>query len=339
MPGINRRRGVLVAQKQTAIGTTAPDTPGTSKFATGKVSGGMRPTRDMNDLALTSNTQARRGRYVQRARGEGTVTILAHPNELGLWLYEAMGAVSTSGSGPYTHTFTMADALPNPMTVWDLVGDDWWRFADTFVQQLTIRGESGENILCELQLLSYNAESRGPNAPTYTLAGDDPRFKYIGTQAKLEADNATPVVVTNAENAELVINRNLELRYGSSLTPTQQIPSRDVDMSVGIVYDAQGNQGWDFLRGAHLGVVSVTGAVTQNLVMGSWDMTFGKHPSSYAGSLRIYSNGADWEYGVERPDSDPAGGPLEMDIAGPVVAPAAGGTEFTAVLQNETASY
>jgi hypothetical protein len=79
--------------------------------------------------------------------------------------------------------------------------------------------------------------------------------------------------------------------------------------------------------------------MTQELLSGSWEATFGKHPGSYAGSLLIASNGANWQYGVERPDSDPGGGPLEMDIAGPVIAPTGGGTEFTATLVNTTVSY
>jgi hypothetical protein len=247
-----------------------------------------------------------------------------------------MGSEALSGSGPtWTHTFTMNDALPNPMTVWTLVGDDWWRFADTYIQRMTLRGSSGENVTLEMDLLSYQARRRGGGAGlTYTQANEDPRFKYIGSVVQMEADSATPATMTNVENVELVIDRALELRYGASLTPTQHIPMRNIDFSAGIVYDTAGNQGWDFLTGAHLGsVTAVTGDVTQNLVKGSFNVNFGIHPSTDASDLIIASNGAAWQYGVERPDPDPGGGPLEMDIAGPVVSPP-GSTEITVTLIN-----
>lgn len=326
--GVSRRKGFVAFAKQTAFGTPVAD--GATKYAVPQRSGGMHPMRDRGDIGVTSSSQARRGMFIQRARGEGTVAMLAHPDPLGLLLLAAMGTDTPSGT---THVFTMNDVLSTVLTVWSLVGDEWWKFPDTFIQSLTIRGTSGENYEIEVGFLSFDAQLLS-SAPSYTVEDEDPRFKYIDSLVKMEANSATPTQMDNVENVELVINRNLELRYGSSLTPTTYIPGRDVDFSCGIVYDSGGNQGWDFLHGAQLGVVAASGSVGQDLIKGSFEVTGGKHPSSYVGSMVIASNGADWEYGVERPDPDPGGGPIEMTIAGPVIPPP-DDTEITITLINE----
>jgi hypothetical protein len=339
--GVSSRKGLFVWGKQTAFGTPLSRTTG-AKQASNIVSGGLKPVRDRSDLSLTSASQARRGQFIQRVRAEGTVTVLATADQVAFWLYSAMGAISTSGAGPnYTHTLTMADNLPFGSTVWSLVADDWWEFSDVVVQTLTIRGESGENIVLEMALLGMGIPRHlGTNAPSpYTVAPDDPRFKYLDSVVKMEADSDTPTVMDNVENVEFVIDRSTELRYGSHINPRQFIPSRDVDFSAGITYEP-GMQGWDFLSGSQLGSVAATGDASQNLIKGSFDVTFGKHPSSYAGSMRIYSNGQNWEYMTERPDADPAANPIEMDLAGPVISPDGGvSTEVTAVVVNQTATY
>lgn len=331
----SRRKGVLAFGKQTAKGTLLAD----PTYAVGKVSGGVGPSRDIADLPLTGSSAARRGRYVQRGRGGGTVTILAHPDALGLLLYEVCGSQAISGAGPYTHTFTLADDIPqgNPLTVWDMVGDDWWRLGDCYVDGLTIRGTSGENVLVELSLMSLQVARVA--APTYTLIEAEPRHKYIGSAVLLEADNATPVAVDNAESVELAITRAAELRYGARLAPSFVIPDRNVDFSTSIVVDTSGtNQGWDFLAAAHLGEVAATGDIDQGIGSGSFQVTFGRHPIDAARFLRIASNGANWEFGADRPQSDPNGGPVEMDVAGIVKRPAGGGTEVTITLVNDVAA-
>ena len=136
-----------------------------------------------------------------------------------------------------------------------------------------------------------------------------------------------------------MIRRALELRYGASLTPQMVVPEREVDFSATITYSEEGNnQGWDFLEGAALGDVGATGGPTQDLLRGSFSASFGRHPEEADRELSFVSNGANWEYDVERPDPDPGGGPIEMEPAGMVVDPdGTGGTEVTITLANDTA--
>ena len=332
---LSRRIGLFCFGKQAAKGTplAAPT------YSLGVVSGVISPQFDVSDLPLTGDSAARRGRYKQRGRGGGTVTLLAHPDALGLLLYEVCGSQTISGAGPFTHTFPIIDTIPeaNPLTVWSMVGNDWWRFSDAYVNRVTIRGTSGENVVVEVEVVCGNAEAVA--APVYTLLGKEPRLKFIGSVVKLEANAAVPVTVDNVESVECAINRAFTVKYGTSLTPIRVVPDRNIDFSAGVTFDSSGNnQGWDYLHQAALGTTG-TGAISQNMADGgSFEVTFGRHPADPAKFLRIASNGANWEYGVDRPAPDPAGGPIEFDVAGIVERPAAGGSEVAITLVNDVAA-
>lgn len=333
MSTVSKRKGLIGFAKQSARGSAAAN----PTFAVPKVSGGIKPRTERGDLPLTGDTIQRWGQFKQRANGGGTLTILAHPEALGLILYEVMGAqaVAAGSNGAVLHTLTMADTIPfdNPLTIWDLVGDDWWKFVDAYIGRVTIRGASGDLVFVEMEVGSFTAVPA--SAPTYTLAEAEPRFKYIGGTYKAEADNATPATMTNMENVELTINRDLTFHYGGSLTPNEVECERMVDFSAGVRYDSA-QQGWDFLKGAQLGLVAGT-SQDQALLRGSFEAGFGRHPVLAGRLFKIVSNGANWDYDVERPDSDPAGGAIEFDVAGPVGRPSGGGTEITITLANETA--
>lgn len=328
-----RRKGIFAFGRQTAVGT--PLTQPT--YALPVISGSGKPVRERAALPAAPGSLARLGDFVQRARGGGTIQLLAHPDALGLLVYEVMGAQTVAGTGPYTHTFTMADAPPLPMTAWSLVGDQWWKLTDTYLTRLTGRGVSGENVIVEIEFMSLDAVEQVA-APTYTLVGKEPRYKYIGSTVKLEADAATPVTVTNIESVELAIVRGLNLRYGSGLRPAlATFGERVVDFAALAVYDTAGlNQGWDFLRVAHTGLAAAAQPLSQLLTRGSFEVLFGRHPADAARSLKVFSNGAAWEYAVERPDSDASSTePLEYDISGAVVSPDGVATEVTVELKND----
>lgn len=328
------RAGLVAFAKQASVGTPAA----APTYAVPVIESGLAPTKETEQLSLTGPTLSRRGLYVVRAGGGGDIQILAHPAPIGLLMYEVMGAQAITGAGPFDHAFTFSDALPLPLTVWKNLGDYWWRFQDCYVGKLTIRGAAGENLVLVPEFVARSLPARVA-APAYTLEAEEPRFKYIGSETKLEADNATPVVVDNQEAFELVIDRVPLLRYGTSLGPNRIAwTARDVDYSATVIQDTDGaNQGWDYLVAAYLGSVAATGFVAQGLARGSFAIKSGRHPNDAARYLQVVSNGAIWEYMVEDPQPDPAGEPIELEVAGPLKAPASG-SEITINVLNEVAA-
>jgi hypothetical protein len=329
------RKGILGFAKQTAVGTPAANPAYTVPI----MSSGLSPNRETEQLPETGVTLGRGGLAVIRAAGGGPVNMIARPASAGLLIYEVMGAQAITGAGPFDHAFTFSDVFPLPLTVWQRLGADyWWRYADCFVGQLTIRGASGGRIEVEPEFVMLG-EAERVAAPSFTMEGREPYFKYIGSITKLEADNATPVVVDNVEAFELVINRAPILRHHADLGASKIMPSaRDADFSATVTQDSDGNnQGWDYLAAAYLGSVAATGPVTQAIARGSFEVTSGRHPADATRFLKLASNGAIWEYGVENPQPDPGGEPVTLEVVGPLKEPAAG-SEVTINVLNEVAA-
>src|SRR6266571_7466059 len=86
-----------------------------------------------------------------------------------------MGVQSVTGSAPYWHVFQMADVPPPPLTIWDMVADDWYMFTDCYVASLTLHGEMGNVCTVQLGLIALGSQRVDP--PVITPLPDDPRFK------------------------------------------------------------------------------------------------------------------------------------------------------------------
>jgi hypothetical protein len=355
----DRRHGVLAFARQTAVGVPAS----APTYALSIEGGGIKSQRDRATLPTTRPTSMRSGQFVQRAWGAGEETIIAHETAMGLLLYEACfsesvasltGAVINVGDATINrHRFQLVDTLPgDPLTIWSLVGDEWELFTDAFVNHLVLRGGAGDNVAVVVGVTAFGYQE-GVAAPTYTLLDDQPRAKYIGATTFLEADAAPPIAVTTMESYELEIVRTLELRYGGSLTPKRALPIREVNFSGTVTYDSA-EQGWDFYHAAKRGAAAV-GGPTQQICPGSFAVRNGRHPLDPNGNrfLQFYNGppvawnpvlpappagltARNWEFDVERPDADPGGGFLDMQVAGPVRDPGAGATtEVTIELFND----
>src|SRR5262245_11591554 len=77
---------------------------------------------ELTQLASAGITAGRRLLRCQQwsqglRRSEGDIGIEAYGRSIGLLLYHALGVSATSGSGPWTHTFTPGDLQGDSMTV------------------------------------------------------------------------------------------------------------------------------------------------------------------------------------------------------------------------------
>lgn len=64
----------------------------------------------------------RRAHYVQADNAGGSFEIEATYENVGLLIKHIMGTVATTGSGPYTHTYTFADDVPTGLTIENVRG-------------------------------------------------------------------------------------------------------------------------------------------------------------------------------------------------------------------------
>lgn len=343
----SRRFGSLAFAKQSAIGSpeAAP------LFSVPIISGGLGPRKEWDDLPRIGSNLSRLGRFPTGAMGGGTVRILAHPEALGLLLAQVIGTTGVSGGGPYTHTYDFTDDYQFALSFWSSVGSvvevgQTWRLWDGFINRLRIEGTTRRNVEVELDVTTFQYNPLDA-MPAVTGTGssaedDEPRFKYIGSDVKLDpsADVAT-VDYPNAERVMFEVDRAPEYRYGPSLTPTLIVPDRLVNFDAGWVYDSDIG-GWQYLLDEYVG--SLTGTTPdQSTPQGSFDVKFGRHPHDATKYLQVVSNGSNWQYTLDRPDAEAQPGVLEMEATGIVVAPSAdhGGTgtdEAEVTLINDFAS-
>jgi len=289
MPPI-RNFGLLTINKQASEGTAATDAAGGYSMP---ITGGMLgPGAEYGDLPRAGYSMARQGRFKQRINTGGTVSVLAHRESLGLLLYLCMGtelAIGTPAGGLTPHTFVMADAWPQPCTVWASLGSgsdaDVWRFRDAFISRLRIMGESGGNYAVDLDFVAkhYTKPAAGAagfpasyNDPA-VLLGAEPRFKYIGSEIRMDSDSAVPTLMDNVEMVEIEIDRNPEIRFGPSLTPTVIAPDRMVNFNADVMYStgaggtgitAFDRRGWEFLEDAYLSAIGGGPVALDTLLFG-----------------------------------------------------------------------
>jgi hypothetical protein len=370
MPPI-RNFGLLTIAKQTIEGTAVTDITAAAGYSMPITSGMLGPTAEYGDLPRAGYSMARQGRFKQRVGVGGTVTVMCHQEALGLLLYLCMGselAIGTPAGGLTPHTFVMADAWPQPATVWASIGSgsdaDVWRFRDAYISRLRITGEAGGNFSVDMDFVAKHYTKMAAGAAGFptnynaanVLMAAEPRFKYIGSVIKLDSDSAVPTIMDNVEMVEVEIDRNPEIRYGPSLTPSTIAPDRMVNFNADVMYStgaggagptAFDRQAWNFLEDAYLSALA--GDPDQVTPTGSFDIDLGEHPTNVNAKLRFVSGGGatlpttvniqqNWEYGVNRPDASETPALTTYRLDGVCRVPAAGTTELTAILNSTKAT-
>lgn len=343
----SRRFGSLAFAKEPALGTpaTAP------LFKCPIIGGGLKPAKEWDDLPRIGSNLSRLGRFPTGAMGNGTVRILAHPEALGLLLCQVIGEDNISGANPTQHEFDFTDDYQFGLSFWSSLGSvtqrgQTWKFTDGFINRLRVEGVSRRNLEVEIDVTAFSYTPLD-SMPAVSGTGsseenDEPRFKYIDSDVKLDpAANVATVEYPNAERVMFEVDRAPEYRYGPSLTPTTIVPDRLVNFDAGWIYRSDIG-GWEYLLQEYMG--SLTGTLpNQGTPHGSFDVKFGRHPADVARFLRVISNGANWQYTMERPDAEAQPGILELEATGIVVAPSAdhggsGENEMTVRLLNDFAA-
>jgi hypothetical protein len=321
------------------------------------IMGGMvNPVKESDQLPRLGGSLARLGEYVTKAYGGGSVTLLAHPESLGILLKYAMGSEVYTPGSPSEHVFTVTDEYPGfGLTVWSSLTSvnevgTTWRFTDVFIRKLSIEGMSGKNLEVMVDFIGFNYDTVGApyQMPAVAGAGSsdenaDPRFKYIGSTVRLSPDDGPLVDFPNAEKATWEIDRAPEVRYGPSLTPTVIAPDRLVNFETGLTLDTN-YSGWQFLNELFTGATS-GGSATQDEPNGRVEVTYGYHPTeaSPVPVLKIEGNGYNWQFRATRPDAEATPGIVDFDLTGILVAPSTdkdgvGTTESTVTLHNNYAA-
>lgn len=255
-------------------------------------------------------------------------TTRLYPKSIGLLMYGVLGAISTSGSGNYTHTITPFDDLPY-LTLRGLHGTtEFPQVRDCKVDELGIKWSKTEPPEVDVKLVGAVMLLGGT---TWTPTVDDSRATFLPTAGgtfKLDSASSTPVVAP-VSAGEIKISNNLEpIMLSASIEPDDVFPAEHVLECSFTLTMADFGDWRETITGSASGTTS-----TPAVVYGSFDMQFTIDANT---SLQLVSTRV--AYTADFPDADPAGGPSEIMLNGAIVLPAAGAA-ITATLKNQQASY
>lgn len=184
--------------KQSAEGVAAA----AAAFRTRVTGGTVRPMRNISDLEETSRDRLRARAYVSTVGVEGAPALFARPPSLGLLLYLALGAKAVVGAAdPWTHTFTLANLLPNS-TWWRMLGElVYERHVDCKIGQLVLKSEAGGPLSAAITLLGKKPQSISSalfttEAEAAAVDEGRPFYHYDGESAYLIPARATAITLT-----------------------------------------------------------------------------------------------------------------------------------------------
>ena len=274
------RNSSLGFAKETTWGTAVSRTnwrPVASVSLSRKVTQVPRP-----DLKSDAGSAMRRGNFISESVTDGSASIVCTYDNVGMLLEAAMGSSASTGSGPYTHTYTLAAAPPTGLTVEVVRGTSGQSevFEGVKLNNMTLAVSSGEAMMMDMDFIGQTSAARGSaGTPSY------------GAQENLVLHSHAGQMTFNSVSYDL---RSLTLKVENSLDRRQLLgssetkePVRSDFMSVTVdveleaidsIYQAQiaGTQGDLEITFTHPTVSNRSFKIDlQNAVMSSCDDSIG----------------------------------------------------------------
>ena len=166
--------------------------------------------------ATSANRRAER--YKSTDNVSGTFEFeAAYDDSTLLLLKHALGAVSTTGSGPYAHAFTLAEALPAGLTIEAIYGNGSAEvFEGCMITQLTLSVEAGGIMTGSCEIIGQTSGGLvSAGTPTYSSKGA-PILHHQGGNLTFDS------LDDRVSSLEIVVNNNLTRRLLIGSAQTQQ---------------------------------------------------------------------------------------------------------------------
>ena len=247
----------------------------------------------------------------------------AHPRSVGLWLYGALGSISTAGS--YTHTITVGDDLPY-LTTFGKLGSNIYSVRDLKVDALGFSFENANPV--EMSVSGMGTVVGYPGA--FNVVTDDSLATYFTAASgtfKLDTDSSTPVTASITSGEINIANALETIMLSGSISPDDVFPGRhETEVSFDVV--VANLDDWRILTtGTNSGSTASAAPI-----YGSFEVAF------TSGTDILKLEAAKCAFTTEFPEANPGGGPVTLSLAGLVVQTAAG-AGLTATVTNGVASY
>lgn len=252
-----------------------------------------------------------------------------HPASVGMYALAALGTDAVTGTSPYTHAITLADSLPY-LTMFGKLGSNIYKVQDVKIDSLGFSWSKTDPLAMKVAGIGTSITYTGA---TFTATTDEtigtPSAYFAGSAGTFSLDTISGTPATaNIVGGEITIANNLEpIILSGSVVPADIFEGRqDLECSFDLVVDDL-----NYWRSVLTGSTSGTTAAAAPSY-GSFSVAF----TSGANTLTLAATKV--AFTTDFPDADPAGGPVQITLAGVIVRPNSG-SPLTITAVNTTASY
>lgn len=313
--------------KQGSRGTIAAN----PTFAHG-LKGGAPITVEATQAPLDVTTAKRAAANVVResVKPSSDIQTMAYLKSLGLYLLGALGTVSTTGSGPYVHTFATGD-LPYLSIFAKNIGTQIEGIRDAKIDELTLKWETAKPVELTVKAMGTVFSYPASFTPGTDETGSESFLIPVGGTFQLDPIGST-LATARVVGGELTIKNTVATIDGSaSISPADtQEGIQTHELKLTIVPD-------DLLAFRSVITGSTTGtSASASVPLGSVSLSFTENNGG-TGSLAV--TGSKVAFLTAFPEADPAGAPVEIELAGQAVVATGATSPLIYVLTNGQASY
>lgn len=164
----------------------------------------------------------------------GTVEIdsMAYPDALGFFLKAVFGQDTVTGSSPYSHKFTVANALCPSVTVQDYNAITERQYAGGLVQEVGLKFDSEKEISMSAKMISKASVTTTTTTPTISSVKP-----FLGFTAALKIGGTSNL---NLVGGEVTFKREAQLIFGANNTqdPTKYVTGR-IEVAGKLTFDVE----------------------------------------------------------------------------------------------------
>ena len=331
-----------VQQGSIRFGIAAEGTEGTAvaapQYVFGVESGGLtvEPAQEPDDLTSGARTTSSVFRGDTPVGGE--IVGRANLASVGMLLWGALGTKAvTTGTAPYTHTFTIGDSLPSftmYQCIVDGAGIDVPRVAGAKIDSLTFEWEGNMPLKVTASFqgraLSFGASD---TASILNETGLTTNFIPAGGTFKLDVDSATAATALIKGGRVTMTNNLAQQFYSGTITAGGVDAGWHVAECAFTTVPADIDEWRTIITGTTTGT-----GVAAAPVYGSFEHVFKSQGGVSAHELKL--EGLKVAYMADLPQAEAGGGAAEVELAGACLLPTGAGTSPVKVtLVNATAAY
>lgn len=300
----------------------------------------INPVESLNRVQVTDASSIIGDPYKGPQSWAGSFTMPAYGDSLGRLLQALWPTDTTTGAGPYTHTYSALGGTQSWIslyTEWSNAGPNEYTFGKGQATGLTFSAANDGSPLS----VAFTAIGQESTDANWTVGSadnlDDGYFRLVETGGKIELDLDTPNSNPSTQPEKI---RNFSLSVTREMSPEPVVDSFTVStLGQGKVTFAGSAEflwtSWDAYNATWFGAVGGTSA-SPTIVYGALELTC-KHSVQSTWEFRIYIPKVGFRVGAVTPNAD--GSPISLPVTLEVAKPSSGDHVQPVLINSTAASY